>query len=387
MTRSRYPAGPVVETRWWTALDDGRVQCDVCPRHCKLGEGQRGVCFVRAAQKNKIVLTTYGRSSGFAVDPIEKKPLNHFLPGTAVLSFGTAGCNLTCRFCQNWHMSKARETDLLAEAATPEEIAEAAVRGGCWSVAFTYNDPVVFWEYAVDVARECRARGIKTAAVTAGYICEGPREEFFEWMDAANVDLKAFSDKYYKDLCGAKLDPVLKTLEQFDFTWPTKINRLQVQNLFRLKFIEDKVNAIFIGGVGLGKTHAAIALGLAACHAGYRARFATAIDIINNLAAAQKAGRLVKEVKAYIRPELLIIDELGYLPVDKHGADLLFQIISRRYERGSIVLTTNKTYKHWPSIFNNDSTLTSAILDRLLHHAETIIIEGKSYRMKDRIEP
>ncbi|HOW74095.1 MAG TPA: IS21-like element helper ATPase IstB [Phycisphaerae bacterium] len=181
--------------------------------------------------------------------------------------------------------------------------------------------------------------------------------------------------------------PVLKTLEQFDFTWPTKINRLAVQNLFRLKFIEDKANAILIGGVGLGKTHIAIALGWAACQAGPRVRFATAIDIINGLLAAQNAGRLVKELKRYTRPELLIIDELGYLPIDKRGADLIFQIISQRYERGSIVLTTNKAYKHWPSMFNNDSTLTSAILDRVLHHAETIIIEGKSYRMKDRIEP
>ena len=181
--------------------------------------------------------------------------------------------------------------------------------------------------------------------------------------------------------------PVLKTLEQFDFTWPTKINRLAIQNLFRLKFIEDKANAILIGGVGLGKTHLAIALGWAACQAGPRVRFATAIDIINGLLAAQNAGRLVKELKAYTRPELLIIDELGYLPIDKRGADLLFQIISQRYERGSIVLTANKVYKHWPSIFNNDSTLTSAILDRVLHHAETIVVEGKSYRMKDRIEP
>jgi len=181
--------------------------------------------------------------------------------------------------------------------------------------------------------------------------------------------------------------PVLKTLEQFDFTWPTKVNRLAIQNLFRLKFIEDKANAILISGVGLGKTHLAIALGLAACQAGPRVRFATAIDIINGLLAAHKAGRLVKELKQYTRPELLIIDELGYLPIDQRGADLLFQIISRRYERGAIVLTTNKVYKHWPSIFNNDSTLTSAILDRVLHHAETIIIEGKSYRMKDRIEP
>ncbi|MFH1574668.1 MAG: IS21-like element helper ATPase IstB [Acidobacteriota bacterium] len=181
--------------------------------------------------------------------------------------------------------------------------------------------------------------------------------------------------------------PVLKTLPQFDFTWPAKINRPQVQNLFRLKFIEDKANAILIGGVGLGKTHLAVALGWAACQAGPRVRFATAIDIINSLSAAQNAGRLVKELKQYTRPELLIVDEVGYLPIDKRGADLLFQIISQRYERGSIVLTTNKAYKHWPSIFNNDSTLTSAILDRLLHHAETIIIEGKSYRMKDRIEP
>ncbi|NLX06295.1 MAG: ATP-binding protein [Phycisphaerae bacterium] len=181
--------------------------------------------------------------------------------------------------------------------------------------------------------------------------------------------------------------PVLKTLQQFDFTWPTKINRLAVQNLFRLKFIEDKANAILIGGVGLGKTHLAIALGWAACQAGPRVRFATAIDIINSLAAAQKAGRLVQKLREYTRPDLLIIDELGYLPIDKHGADLLFQIISHRYERGAIVLTTNKAYKHWPSMFNNDSTLTSAILDRVLHHAETIIIEGKSYRMKDRIDP
>jgi DNA replication protein DnaC len=181
--------------------------------------------------------------------------------------------------------------------------------------------------------------------------------------------------------------PVLKTLEQFDFTWPTKVNRLAVQNLFRLKFIEDKANAILIGGVGLGKTHLAIALGWAACQAGPRVRFATAIDIINSLSAAQNAGRLVQELREYTRPELLIIDELGYLPIDKRGADLLFQIISQRYERGAIVLTTNKAYKHWPSIFNNDSTLTAAILDRVLHHAETFVIEGKSYRMKDRIEP
>ena len=181
--------------------------------------------------------------------------------------------------------------------------------------------------------------------------------------------------------------PVLKTFEQFDFTWPTKINRLQVQNLFRLKFIEDKANAIIIGGVGLGKSHLAIALGYAAATAGFRVRFATAIDIVNTLSAAHNAGRLVQELKKYTRPDLLIADELGYLPIDKHGADLLFQVISQRYECGSIVLTTNKVFKHWPSIFNNDATLTSALLDRILHHAETVVIEGQSYRMKDRIEP
>jgi DNA replication protein DnaC len=180
--------------------------------------------------------------------------------------------------------------------------------------------------------------------------------------------------------------PVLKTLDQFDFTWPAKINRLQVQNLFRLKFIEDKANAILVGGVGLGKSHLAIALGYAACEAGFRVRFTTAIDVINSLSAAHDTGRFAAELRKYIRPELLVIDELGYLPLDKHGADLLFQIISQRYERGAIALTTNKVFKQWPSIFNNDSTLTSAILDRILHHAETLVIEGKSYRMKDRIE-
>ena len=181
--------------------------------------------------------------------------------------------------------------------------------------------------------------------------------------------------------------PVLKTLDQFDFTWPTKINRSAVQDLFRLSFVREKANSVLVGGVGLGKSHLAIALGYAACEAGFRVRFATAIDIVNTLSAAEKAGRLVQEMNKYTRPDVLVCDELGYLPIDKHGADLLFQIISQRYERGSIVLTTNKVYKHWPSIFNNDSTLASAILDRLLHHAQTIVLEGKSYRMKDRIDP
>jgi pyruvate formate lyase activating enzyme len=202
-----------VPGRYWHALDDGRVQCDLCPRYCKLHEGQRGLCFVRARQADKMVLTTYGRSSGFCIDPIEKKPLNHFLPGTPVLSFGTAGCNLTCKFCQNWDISKARVFDRLQDLASPQAIADAAVRTGCRSVAFTYNDPVIFLEYAVDVAEACRERNIKTVAVSAGYICEKPRVDFFRHMDAANIDLKGFTERFYKNLCSAKLGPVLETLE------------------------------------------------------------------------------------------------------------------------------------------------------------------------------
>jgi pyruvate formate lyase activating enzyme len=201
-----------VEGRYWHLGDDGRIQCDLCPRFCQLRDGQRGLCFVRARDGDRLVLTTYGRSSGFCVDPIEKKPLNHFLPGTPILSFGTAGCNLTCRFCQNWDISKSREFDTLSERATPEAIAVAAVAAGCRSVAFTYNDPVIFLEYAVDVARACRARGLRTVAVTAGYICEAPREEFFRHMDAANVDLKSFSEDFYQRLCTGHLQPVLDTL-------------------------------------------------------------------------------------------------------------------------------------------------------------------------------
>ena len=180
--------------------------------------------------------------------------------------------------------------------------------------------------------------------------------------------------------------PVIKTLDQFHWAWPKKINRLQVQNLFRLDFIDDKANVIFLGGVGLGKSHLATALGYCACLKGHSVVFATAVDVINTLAAAQTAGRLKQELNKYLKPKLLILDELGYLPIDKLGADLLFQIISQRYEQGSIVITSNRVFKKWPEIFNNDSTLTSAILDRLLHHAETVIIEGKSYRMKDQIE-
>ncbi len=202
----------VVPTRYWHVLDDGRVQCDVCPRACKLQERQRGLCFVRTNQGGQIVLASYGRSSGFCVDPIEKKPLNHFLPGTPVLSFGTAGCNLACKFCQNWDISKSREIDTLADQASPEKIARVARELGCRSVAFTYNDPVIFLEYAIDVARACHAMGIQTVAVTAGYICEEPRAEFFRYMDAANVDLKAFTERFYWKICGGHLQPVLDTL-------------------------------------------------------------------------------------------------------------------------------------------------------------------------------
>ena len=202
----------VVPTKYWHRLEDGRIQCDLCPRFCKLNESQQGLCFVRARQNDQIVLTTYGRSSGFCVDPIEKKPLNHFLPGTPVLSFGTAGCNLSCRFCQNWDISKSRETDTLADAASPETIARAAKSLGCRSVAFTYNDPVIFHEYAIDVAQACREVGIKTVAVTAGYVCEKPREEFYRYMDAANVDLKGFTERFYQQITAGHLQPVLDTL-------------------------------------------------------------------------------------------------------------------------------------------------------------------------------
>jgi len=205
-------APPTTPTRYWTPLDDDRVQCDVCPRSCRLREGQRGFCYVRACQGGEVVLTTWGRSSGFCIDPIEKKPLNHFLPGTPVLSFGTAGCNLGCKFCQNWDISRSREMDTLADSAEPERIAVAARELGCRSVAFTYNDPVVFLEYAVDVARACRAHGIRTVAVTAGYVSPAPRRELFEHIDAANVDLKAFTEEFYADITGGELEPVRETL-------------------------------------------------------------------------------------------------------------------------------------------------------------------------------
>ncbi|MCF7730204.1 MAG: AmmeMemoRadiSam system radical SAM enzyme [Akkermansiaceae bacterium] len=210
MTRHSAPSNH--PGRWWTSLPDGRVECRLCPRLCKLKDGQRGFCFVRRNVGGRVVLTTYGRSSGFCVDPIEKKPLHHFHPGTSVLSFGTAGCNLGCRFCQNWHLSKARAFDLLADVATPEQIAREAIRLGCRSVAFTYNDPVIFAEYALDVAQACRAHGIATVAVTAGYITDEARKDFYQDIDAANVDLKGFTEEFYQRVCSARLAPVLATL-------------------------------------------------------------------------------------------------------------------------------------------------------------------------------
>ena len=202
-----------VSARYWHKLDDGKIQCDLCPRFCKLSDGQQGVCFVRERQGDQMVLTTYGRSSGFCVDPIEKKPLNHFLPGSSILSFGTAGCNLTCKFCQNWDISKAREADRLTDQASPEMLAMAAKQMGCSSMAYTYNDPVIFLEYAVDVAKACHEHGIKNVAVSAGYICPEPAVEFFRHMDAANIDLKGFTDDFYYKICGAHLQPVLDTLK------------------------------------------------------------------------------------------------------------------------------------------------------------------------------
>jgi pyruvate formate lyase activating enzyme len=199
-------------TKYWHKSEEGRVICDLCPRACKLKEGQQGLCFVRACHGGEIVLTTYGRSSGFCIDPIEKKPLNHFYPGTPVLSFGTAGCNLACRFCQNWDMSKSRQMDRLADDASPRRIAERAASLGCRSVAFTYNDPVIFMEYAIDTAIACREMGVNAVAVTAGYISAQPRIEMFRHMDAANVDLKAFSERFYHKLTGGHLQPVLETL-------------------------------------------------------------------------------------------------------------------------------------------------------------------------------
>lgn len=202
-----------VKTHYWHRLEDDRIQCDLCPRFCKLHKDQRGLCFVRQNLDDQIVMTSYGRSSGFAIDPIEKKPLNHFLPGTPVFSFGTAGCNLACKFCQNWDISKSRALDTLTGKASPEAIARTALENGCKSVAYTYNDPVIFHEYAIDTAQACRSLGLKSVAVSAGYVCAEPRTEFYQWMDAANIDLKAFTERFYHEITGSHLQPVLDTLK------------------------------------------------------------------------------------------------------------------------------------------------------------------------------
>lgn len=198
--------------RWWNATDNDRVRCYLCPRECRMREGQRGFCFVRLNRRGELVLDTYGRSSGFAIDPVEKKPLNHVLPGAKVLSFGTAGCNLGCKFCQNWEMSTSREFDSLATEASPTQIAELALNYGCQAVAFTYNDPIIFAEYAIDTANACREAGLLPIAVSAGYISDAARAEFFAPMGAANIDLKAFTDDFYRKITGARLSTVLDTL-------------------------------------------------------------------------------------------------------------------------------------------------------------------------------
>ncbi len=203
----------IAPTKHWHQLTDGRIQCDICPQACKLREGQRGICFVRICQNGQIVLTTYGFSSGIAIDPVEKKPLHHFLPGSKILSFGTIGCNLMCGHCQNWHISKARDIEAHGEEMPPQVIAETAKRHNCPSVAYTYNDPIVFHEYAIDTAKACRSFGIKSVAVTSGYVNPAPRAEFYEFMDAANVDLKGFTDAFYQKYCAGHLEPVLDTLK------------------------------------------------------------------------------------------------------------------------------------------------------------------------------
>jgi len=212
MVPSQLIAPNVARGRWWHPLPDGRIQCDLCPRFCKLRDGQRGFCFVRQNLGGEMALTTYGRSTGFCIDPIEKKPLNHFLPGTPVLSFGTAGCNLGCKFCQNWDISKSRQVEILSRQAGPETIVKAAIDSGSRSIAFTYNDPVIFAEYAIDTARAAREAGVKTVAVTAGYITPEARGDFYQFIDAANVDLKAFTETFYRKLTFASIQPVLDTL-------------------------------------------------------------------------------------------------------------------------------------------------------------------------------
>ena len=206
---------------------------------------------------------------------------------------------------------------------------------------------------------------------------------FFGQLIQGEADFRY--DRAIKRRIGMAKFPVIKTMDNFEWTWPKELNRLQVQNIFRLKFINEKANIIFLAGVGLGKTHIATALGYTACLNGYSVLFTSAVDVINTLSAAHASGILKRELTKYTKPDVLVLDELGYLPIDKAGADLLFQVISLRYERGAMIITSNRAFKDWAEIFNNDATLTSAILDRLLHHAETVLIKGKSYRMKERI--
>lgn len=213
MKKRKIIAPYTVSGRWWHRLDDERIQCDLCPRYCRLREGQHGFCYIRQARRGEIVLTSYGRASGFCIDPIEKKPLNHFYPGTGILSFGTAGCNLGCRFCQNWDISKAKQDQRLTSLALPEDIVLEAKRHSCKSIAFTYNDPIIFAEYVMDTAIAAHKLGIKTVAVTSGYISHESREEFFSNIDAVNVDLKAFTQEFYGKICLAKLEPVLENLK------------------------------------------------------------------------------------------------------------------------------------------------------------------------------
>jgi len=200
------------KANFYHKFSETKIQCDLCPRQCVIPEGHHGFCFVRQNHNQEMILTTYGRSSGFCIDPIEKKPLNHFYPGQPILSFGTAGCNLGCKFCQNWDISKAKELDKAQEQASPLEIAIATKKLNCLGIAFTYNDPVIFAEYAMDIAKECRQFNLKTVAVTAGYIMPEARKIFFKHIDAANIDLKAFSQTFYKKICMANLEPILETL-------------------------------------------------------------------------------------------------------------------------------------------------------------------------------
>jgi len=218
----------VYQARYFEREPGGRLRCTLCPRDCRLSEGQAGFCYIRQNVGGAMVSLGYGRSTGFACDPIEKKPLNHFHPGTQVLSFGTAGCNLGCRFCQNWDISKARITDRRSEEYTPRQVVDLAIETGCPSIAFTYNDPIIWAEFAIDVAREAHARGLATVFVTSGYVSPKAREEIFAHMDATNVDLKAFTEAFYAKYTLSHLAPVLETLE-----WLAKETRVwtEVTNL------------------------------------------------------------------------------------------------------------------------------------------------------------